>query len=83
MASVVDSLPPKRGTKYDKFFDGQRWKLTLGKDCPADINVAQNVLRVTAGRRGIECTIQQSKKDNAIYVQAHVAAKKPAKRKAK
>lgn len=82
MASVVNDFPPPHGKKYDKFFDGKPWKLVLGEDCPADLNVAQNALRIAAKRHGIKATVRQSKKDNAIYVQAHVA-KKPAKRKAK
>jgi hypothetical protein len=86
MADVVESLPPPHHVpgqpKYSKFFDGQKWRLVLGKDCPASMNVAQNALRVTAKRAGIVATIRQSKKEGVIYVQANLA-KKPAKNKSK
>jgi hypothetical protein len=87
MAEVVDQLPPARSVpgdpKYAKYFDGQAWKLVLGVDCPANINIAQNAIRITAKRAGIKADIRQSKKDNAIYVQAHVAQskKKPVAKK--
>lgn len=77
MAEVVESIPRGRFGDYSKFFDGQPWKLILGVDCPEDINIAQNSIRITAKRAGVSATIRQSKKDNAIYVQAHV---RPAKR---
>jgi hypothetical protein len=84
MAEVVDQMPPRRSLpgepKYAKYFDGQPWKLMLGEDCPANINVAQNALRITAKRAGIKAEIRQSKADNAIYVQAILPAKKKAKK---
>jgi hypothetical protein len=84
MAEVVDHIPPAKSVpgerKYAKFFDGQAWKLILGVDCPADMNIAQNSLRITAKRAGIKAEIRQSKADNAIYVQAILPAKKKAKK---
>lgn len=81
MAKIVASLPAARfdprKPKYDKYFDGQAWKLELGVDCPAEMNIAQNAIRVTAKRKGIDCKIRQSKKENCIYVQAEVV--KPVK----
>lgn len=79
MATVIDSIPDKEPSKYLKYFDGQMWQLKLGRDLPDDMNIAQNVLRVTASRHKIKATITQRKKDNCVYVQAIL----PKKRKAK
>lgn len=81
MATVVESgLPVRR--KYEKFFDGQVWRLVLGDDCPEDIRSARNAVQITADRMGIKCTVRQSKREGCIYVQAHLPeTKKPAKRR--
>lgn len=76
MAEVVSTMPVARSDpqnpKYAKYFDGQPWKLILGEDCPAEMNIAQNAIRVTAKRAGIKVAVRQCKKENCIYVQAEV-----------
>lgn len=87
MADVVDKLPDAHHrpgeSKYEKYFDGQVWRLVLGEDCPADMNIAQNAIRITAKRKKIAATIRQSKREGVIYVQAHLPESKPAKRSRK
>lgn len=83
MATVIDAIPDKEPSKYLKYFDGQMWKLKLGRDLPDDMNIAQNVLRVFASRHNIKATIAQRKSEGCIYVQAEAGKPKATKRKAK
>lgn len=75
MASVVKEFPQDVKRRwhgyYDKFLDGQIWKLTLGEDCPASASSAQSSLRNAADRKGVsKVAIRVSRDEGCIYVQA-------------
>lgn len=75
MAEVVNEVP-KRNTKskYNKYFDGQLWRLTTGVDCP-NINTAAGAIKNVAKYLGIKVTVSTRSAENAVYVQAHLEPK--------
>jgi hypothetical protein len=73
VAEVVDELPPKdsakpKGSKWDRYLDGQVWRLEPGVDHDGTAQRLALVLRKHGGKRNLSVAIRF--KDGFVYVQA-------------
>ena len=74
MATVVQKFPapirPQTGSKYDRFLDGQIWKLEQGVDFTSKIASTATYIGTYAKKRGIKVTVRRTA--DAVYVKADV-----------
>lgn len=78
MAEVVHEMPPKntarRGSKWDRYFDGQVWKLGPKDYAPVEAESARANAVTAARRRGFK--LKTRVQGSILYVQA-VSAERP------
>ena len=74
MAETVEQMPelPADTGKYpwSTWLDGQVWKLVPGTDFTCGISTMHGNVKMASWSRGIPVTVRR--RDNCIYVQAHL-----------
>lgn len=73
MAEIVDELPPKRrrrarGSKWDRYLDGQVWRLVPGEDF--DSTPASVGARLRQRASAVNLSLAVRFHDGCVYVQA-------------
>lgn len=59
-----------KGSKYDRYLDGQIHKLKLGEDCPATVASARAVIRSAADKFGVNHRTDATSEPGHLIIQA-------------
>lgn len=75
MAEVVDKLPSwkgspgKKGSQYDRFFDGRAWKLISGEDFEEGETERERAKVITVARRRKLRVKTRTDREGNLYIQ--------------